>query len=401
MGSFISADPLLVTSDPAQLGGYTYAGDNPVTNSDPSGLRVDPEESGCEEGNGGSCNGHVTPDLDDDEDGGDEELDPIPTKDNGDGTGSVGGVKVTVDQLRVAIHVYGFLVNDNYHRLRNSLGSEFDALSDERKLLWAMDLACGTMKICEAVYANEVHNQQAVTAVKAGGFDTQAASDAKEAGSDVNGAGGGPSSIAKMAKPTKNTIETYNALKELAQGVKKACIRHNSFSPETLVLLADGTTKPIAEIEVGDEVLATDPETGETDGERVEALHVNVDSALVDLVVGSADGRAATIHTTAEHPFWIPERQQWIDAGTVRPGDYLGAQASQDPVKVGTVSTFIGRRTMYNLTVADLHTYYVLAGTTPVLVHKAVLSQFRRVAGITYGIGMLFVAASSPTRASS
>ncbi|GAA3246616.1 hypothetical protein GCM10020256_74360 [Streptomyces thermocoprophilus] len=26
---------------------------------------------------------------------------------------------------------------------------------------------------------------------------------------------------------------------------------------------------------------------------------------------------------------------------------------------------------MYNLTVADLHTYYVLAGTTPVLVHNA------------------------------
>ena len=35
-----------------------------------------------------------------------------------------------------------------------------------------------------------------------------------------------------------------------------------SFSGETRVLMADGTTKPISEVEVGDEVLAYDPETG-------------------------------------------------------------------------------------------------------------------------------------------
>ena len=38
LGSFISADPLLETSDPNQLGGYTYAGDNPIAGSDASNL---------------------------------------------------------------------------------------------------------------------------------------------------------------------------------------------------------------------------------------------------------------------------------------------------------------------------------------------------------------------------
>ncbi len=43
-GRFISVDPVLDTANPLQMNGYTYASNNPVTHSDPSGLRVD----GCE-----------------------------------------------------------------------------------------------------------------------------------------------------------------------------------------------------------------------------------------------------------------------------------------------------------------------------------------------------------------
>ena len=38
-GSFISLDPQLEANDPTQLGGYNYAGNNPVTGSDPTGER--------------------------------------------------------------------------------------------------------------------------------------------------------------------------------------------------------------------------------------------------------------------------------------------------------------------------------------------------------------------------
>lgn len=37
-GRFISVDPVFEQNSPQQLNGYTYAADNPITNSDPSGL---------------------------------------------------------------------------------------------------------------------------------------------------------------------------------------------------------------------------------------------------------------------------------------------------------------------------------------------------------------------------
>ncbi len=37
-GRFLSVDPVLETGSPQQMGGYAYAGDNPATSSDPTGL---------------------------------------------------------------------------------------------------------------------------------------------------------------------------------------------------------------------------------------------------------------------------------------------------------------------------------------------------------------------------
>ena len=45
-GTFISLDPMLETTSPDQLNGYTYAADNPVNDSDPTGLSV-PGRSIC------------------------------------------------------------------------------------------------------------------------------------------------------------------------------------------------------------------------------------------------------------------------------------------------------------------------------------------------------------------
>jgi RHS repeat-associated protein len=55
-GMFLSLDPLLETTSPQDLNGYTYAADNPVTNSDPSGMMIPgpggdycpPGQPGCE-----------------------------------------------------------------------------------------------------------------------------------------------------------------------------------------------------------------------------------------------------------------------------------------------------------------------------------------------------------------
>lgn len=51
LGRFLTADPLFEAGDPNQMGGYTYAGDNPATGSDPTGtIRVNPDGTQCSGG---------------------------------------------------------------------------------------------------------------------------------------------------------------------------------------------------------------------------------------------------------------------------------------------------------------------------------------------------------------
>ncbi|GAA2351883.1 RHS repeat-associated core domain-containing protein [Dactylosporangium salmoneum] len=56
-GRFISDDPITDPSDPQQLNGYVYAAANPVTNSDPNGLRTcsGPADCGSDESHGNSA----------------------------------------------------------------------------------------------------------------------------------------------------------------------------------------------------------------------------------------------------------------------------------------------------------------------------------------------------------
>ncbi|MGW2517195.1 ricin-type beta-trefoil lectin domain protein [Streptomyces sp. NPDC001617] len=51
LGRFLTADPLFEAGDPNQMGGYTYAGDNPATGSDPTGtIRINPDGTQCSGG---------------------------------------------------------------------------------------------------------------------------------------------------------------------------------------------------------------------------------------------------------------------------------------------------------------------------------------------------------------
>ncbi len=134
--------------------------------------------------------------------------------------------------------------------------------------------------------------------------------------------------------------------------------------------MADGGTRPISELKVGAAVVATDPESGETTHEEVEFLHDNVDHDLVELAVTLTDGSTSTIQTTAEHPFWDDTEKAWTNAASLKPGTSLRTPDNKTDVTVSTAATFLGVRHMLNLTVANIHTYYVLAGKTPVLVHN-------------------------------
>jgi hypothetical protein len=150
--------------------------------------------------------------------------------------------------------------------------------------------------------------------------------------------------------------------------------RGNSFAPGTDVLMADGTTRPIEQVQIGDEVTATDPATGTTTAEPVTALHLNQDTNFVDLTVHNATGSTTAIHTTQHHPFWDDTRDAWTDAVGLRPGDKLHT-TNGDEATVTAVRSFTGLHPMYNLTINHIHTYYVLAGGTPVLVHNTCIEE--------------------------
>jgi hypothetical protein len=137
-----------------------------------------------------------------------------------------------------------------------------------------------------------------------------------------------------------------------------------SFGGETRVLMADGTTKPISEIEPGDMVLAQDPETGEIGAREVTDAWVHDD----DLVRLEIDGEI--VRTTEDHPFWNDTDREWQRADQLDHGD-LVLTADGRRVKVGQVLGSAGRGSAYNLSVEGLHTYHVLFGDEAVLVHNS------------------------------
>jgi hypothetical protein len=144
----------------------------------------------------------------------------------------------------------------------------------------------------------------------------------------------------------------------------------NSFSAETRVLMADGSTKPISTIKTGDQVEATNPTTQASSPRTVIATIVGHDRSLTDLTVRDDQGRLTILHTTPKHPVWDKSQHKWTYAGQLRIGDTLYT-ATGRALSVAAVATTTGAQTMYNLTIATDHTYYVMAGQTAVLVHNA------------------------------
>jgi hypothetical protein len=148
----------------------------------------------------------------------------------------------------------------------------------------------------------------------------------------------------------------------------------NSFVAGTLVLMADGSHKPIDQIQVGELVLASDPQTGQT-GSRL-VLGVIAGSgvkSLVEITTAAGDGGGITTGTvvaTDGHPFWVPNLSQWIQATDLHPGMLLRTSAGTY-VQVTVVTKWTAKQYAHNLAVAALHTYYVIEGGQAVLVHNA------------------------------
>ncbi|WP_370941973.1 polymorphic toxin-type HINT domain-containing protein [Amycolatopsis sp. cg5] len=163
------------------------------------------------------------------------------------------------------------------------------------------------------------------------------------------------------------------ATREAISEAMKACklpVIGMSFAPTVQVLLADGTHKAIKDVVAGDRVAAADPQTGRVGFRAVTALIVGSDlKQMVSITVGDGAG-AGSVDATGNHPFWVVEQQKWLEAKDITAGVHLLTPDGK-PAKVVDVRSYTQVMQVYNLTVEDLHTYYVLAGDIPVLVHNA------------------------------
>jgi RHS repeat-associated protein len=372
LGAFISADPVLDVDDPQQMNGYNYSYQNPVTFSDATGMRPF-----CEEGFW--C-------------------------------GVMWGVLNYFNPLK-----YFFMVKDFIKMMEDPKGAWKKFEADAKR--WgdkigneAAGWACAISGLCEVFedctnasfecgeFIGEMLMELIETVVMGiatggasltasiGKLVTKMITKAAQKGlklpsldskkphghrdGDGNGNGDGPSDGGRDGSKDENYNDNDDIKDHRRDNDGGSCATPNSFDPDTPVVLADGTTKPIKDVALGDKVLASDPETGVTEAKLVTYLHVNNDRTMVDLTVSDGAGKTGILLTTAEHPFWSVTDDAWVNAEDLRPGDRLLSVDGRTAVTVTSVRVWTGLEAMYNLTVDGIHTYYVMAGSTSVLVHN-------------------------------
>ncbi|MFJ6167212.1 polymorphic toxin-type HINT domain-containing protein [Micromonospora orduensis] len=343
IGRFISVDPLQVASDPQQWNGYAYAHNSPATFSDPSGL-IDADcvtEYSCPDYRAGDEKGNRK------------------NKQENPGcwprcSGSKSKSGHDPRSMGTTVRVPETVDLEKFARVWNETRAEFfaseganGALNDPRwmeeaELSLAMSVCFEIGKAaCGDWYEQLFYAQSALRCANYCDLDF-----------------GGFGTAAVLAKAGRAGVPKPTAPRSSGCGAM-------SFSDDTEVLMADGTTKPISSIEVGEQVLAADPETGRRGPRTVTHVWVH-DDQLVDLKLGEN----AALTTTEDHPFWNQTDLEWQQAQDLDAGDLLNTPAGANPTVLGIAWATDRDALAYNLTVDDIHTYYVMAGETAVLVHN-------------------------------
>ncbi|MFF5639506.1 polymorphic toxin-type HINT domain-containing protein [Streptomyces sp. NPDC012825] len=372
LGRFISVDPILAPDTHESVNGYTYSRNAPTTFSDPTGLKeIITERGGVSDDkylrdhnaswSGGPGNWTYTQHNDT----------PITFSDGSSGTlrktvtiGKTVKVEyfikgpdpVPVKKEAAPFTGYAMGTNPNYNP-NVPLGIDRGPLATWQKVVLGAAVVVALAVAIAPVAAVAGPACLAAWVVCAEGIAEAASGPAAGSGTAV----GGALAVGSRAARAKG-----------AAALAKEC---NSFVPGTKVLMANGTTKPIEKVRVGDKVLAADPETGTVRSETVTAeIKGQGTKRLVNLAIdvdGPGGTKTARISATAGHPFWVAALGKWVDATDLRPDQMLQTNAGTylriDAIQRQTAL----KAKVYNLTVSNLHTYYVLAGETPVLVHNS------------------------------
>ncbi|WP_369243643.1 RHS repeat-associated core domain-containing protein [Streptomyces sp. R41] len=345
LGRFLSPDPLSAPYDPQNLSAYSYSGNDPINYSDPTGLTrhldqggSDYEPGGKGDGYGGTSEFQEGNGTDGDPTTGDFMLSLLPRPENMD-EDRLANLWVYYGQNRTGGGYWDAPVGDGDRTAMACFGR---AACSEAYRVWKETGDFAKAKRIAATYC--IDNAE-LCGVDKGAYDSM-----KEASETV---------------PILLAGEVGAAFSKVLKAA--GC----SFSHSTPVLMKDGKTKPIGKVEPGDQVEAADPGTGRHEGTReVTATYINHDSDLIDVKIRGRDGRLQTLHTTSLHPIWDDTAKAWKEAGRLTPGHIVNSADASHAVIVAVLAR-PGQADMHDLTVNGLHTYYVLAGDIPVLVHNS------------------------------
>ncbi|WP_329028313.1 polymorphic toxin-type HINT domain-containing protein [Streptomyces sp. NBC_00690] len=369
VGRFISVDPILQADLPQTLNGYTYGAQNPLAFSDPSGLKI-----ACGAGHDTPCPGN--------DPNGDGVVNPgypntnVPTKKP--------STKTPIKETPPPAIQIGEFVIPTPEAITKLFTYRKNLSYESNVQLWARNYCSNVAKMGKSEFCNIASTT---------GYFGQSTIEFEMDILEIIGArdyvdcltGKGSASCGAAAADVALIIISRGRSKAAEIGFKATKIRiknkgtksitcliglGNSFKKGTPVLMADGSTKPIEKIKAGDKVLATEPETGQSLPKTVEASLVHNDDDLIDIRVRTSDDKTATISTTAHHLFWDQATNSWKPAGALTNQSQL-ANPMTLPASVESTQRRPSSMDMYDLTVADFHTYYVLAGETPVLVHNS------------------------------
>ncbi len=378
-GRFVSVDPLMDQADPQQMNGYTYANSNPATHADPDGL-CPPDICGA----GYVPVGHKK---------------PLMTGGCGHDCGSPPRGFTSSPNRPVNVR-WG----DTVVRARDSIAYT-GALQKMLRLVYTkyagtlgpldpqLMPTCGTNgNACFPGDLGRLGNFARLLC-KIGGFTCERMSGMEFLSAGMRsfpelaalGPEGGITGVSGGRRPAGGPRSGPSKL--------GGC---SSFVPGTTVLMADGGRKPIEDVKVGDKVLATDPETGETRAQPVLGTITSKDDKnLVQITVdGDAPALAWMTNQTAKrvspkfhglkfsksgvliatdnHPFWVAgDINAWVEAADLKPGMWLRTSAGTYVQVTATQHRITHHQRVHNLTIANTHTYYVEAGTASVLVHNS------------------------------
>lgn len=412
VGRFLSADPIQDLNDPLQSNGYTYSHNNPVTFSDPSGLSIEltaSERSAALSGAGlseaqvaqaqamqGKSLGSVILAV-----AWETLKDFIGINDamacfGGDLwscagliVGAIPWTKISkipsvlraVDRTIGAIQAFKAAKVAAEAVLKAAKAAEAAALQAKKAAIEKAKKEAAQRAKKKAAEEAKRTADAAAAAKKKTGNPVQKQAQAKAAPKASTHSGGGKpkaggskpgGSSGGSARSKGGSSGSGGSGK--ADGGGSCSVASNSFVPGTKVLMADGSVKAIEKVETGDKILATDPKTGET---RVETVTAQIKGEglkhLVTITIdidGDAGSKTAEVTATDGHPFWVPELGEWIDAADLKQGQWLQTGAGTRVQITAAKPQTAASATVHNLTVSDLHTYYVLAESTPVLVHN-------------------------------